>query len=101
MNLHLFEVALLIHAKETWEHFFFLRGGGAGWRRGEGAVPSKHRDCLIWLRLLLPVGLVEATLLSKFLHVEAARVDSLLRGQQAALAARRGLSYLISVRAAK
>lgn len=38
MDLHLFEVALLIHAKETWELFFFrvvvgvvveeLRGGG-------------------------------------------------------------------------
>lgn len=76
--------------------------GRRGWgERGEGAVPSKHRDCLIWLRLLVPVGIVEATLLSKFLHVEAARVDSVLRGQQAGLGARRGLSYLISVHTAK
>lgn len=28
MNLHLFEVALLIHAKETWEKF--EGGGGVG-----------------------------------------------------------------------
>lgn len=64
-------------------------------------VPSKHRDCLIWLRLLVPVGFVEKTLLSKFLHVEAACVDLILWEQQTGLSARWSLSYLISLHAAK
>lgn len=63
MNLHLFEVALLIHAKETWEKF---EGGGGC---GGGGSPSKHRDCLILLCLLVLVLLVETILLSKCLHV--------------------------------
>lgn len=62
MNLHLFEVALLIHAKETWEKF--EGGGWAGW-----GSPSKHGDCLILLCLLVLVLHVEAILLSKCLHV--------------------------------
>lgn len=89
MNLHLFEVALLIHVKETWEKF----EGGAG------RVPSKHGDCLISLCLLVLVQLMETILLSKFLHVEAARVDSVLWEQQAGIGA--GLSYLISMHRAK
>lgn len=95
MNLHLFEVALLIHAKER----YFFKGR----RRvvGGGGVPGKHRDCLIWLCLLVPVGFVETTLLSKFLHVEAARVDLVLWEQQTGLSARWSLSYLISLHAAK
>lgn len=64
-------------------------------------LPSKHRDCLIWLSLLVPVGFVETTLLSKFLHVEAAHVDLVLWEQQIGLIARRSLSYLISLHAAK
>lgn len=57
MNLHLFEVALLIHAKETWDFFFFLKRGDS----------NKHRDCLILLCFLF--SLVKTVLLSPCLQV--------------------------------
>lgn len=64
MNLHLFEVALLIHAKEAWENF-----EGVGWGGIKKKSPSKHMDCLILLCLLVLVPLVETILLFKCLQV--------------------------------
>lgn len=64
MNLHLFEVVLLIHANETLH-----KGDWVKFERGEKS-PSKHRDCLILLCLLVLALLVEPILLSKYLYVE-------------------------------
>lgn len=61
MNLHVFEVVLLIHANECLH-----KGDWVKSERGES--PSKQRDCLISLRLLVLVQLVEAILLSKHLY---------------------------------
>lgn len=49
MNLHLFEVVLLIHANETLH-----KGDGVEFEGGGG--PSKRRDCLILLSPYLSCG---------------------------------------------
>lgn len=61
MYLHLFEVVLLIHANETLH-----KGDWVKFERKKKR-PSKQRDCLILLCLL--VLLVETILLSKYLNV--------------------------------
>lgn len=61
MNLHPFEVVLLIHANETLQ-----QGDREKYWEG-GKSPSKQRECLILLCRLVPASLLETILLSKYL----------------------------------